>query len=122
MALRERNYHHRYGCPVEATLDIIGGKYKGVILFYLLQGTMRFGELRRLLPYVTQRILTRQLRELEHDGIVKRTVFAEVPPKVEYSLTEAGQSLKPLLILMRDWGDQYLQQVPNPQHDEKSAA
>ncbi|NOK61970.1 MAG: helix-turn-helix transcriptional regulator [Chloroflexi bacterium AL-W] len=122
MALRERNYHHRYGCPVEATLDIISGKYKGVILFYLLQGTMRFGELRRLLPYVTQRILTHQLRELENDGIVKRTIYAEIPPKVEYSLTDSGRSLKPLLVLMRDWGDQYLEQVQQTEGSEKNAA
>ena len=91
-------------CPVEATLDMIGGKWKGVILFRLTEGTKRFGELRKLLPKVTQRTLTQQLRELEADGLVNRKVFAEVPPKVEYSLTDLGRSLKPLLVKLRDWG------------------
>jgi len=91
-------------CPVEATLDMIGGKWKGVILFRLTEGTKRFGELRKLLPKVTQRTLTQQLRELEADGLVTRKIFAEVPPKVEYSLTDLGRSLKPLLVKLRDWG------------------
>lgn len=91
-------------CPVEATLDMIGGKWKGVILFRLTEGTKRFGELRKLLPKVTQRTLTQQLRELEADGLVSRKIFAEVPPKVEYSLTDLGRSLKPLLVKLRDWG------------------
>jgi len=91
-------------CPVEATLDMIGGKWKGIILFRLTEGTKRFGELRKLLPKVTQRTLTQQLRQLENDGLVTRKVFAEVPPKVEYSLTELGRSLKPLLVKLKDWG------------------
>jgi DNA-binding HxlR family transcriptional regulator len=99
-----------FGCPVEATLAVIGGKWKPLILFYLLQGTKRFGELKRMLPQqVTQQMLTLQLRELERDGIVLRQVYAEVPPKVEYSLTERGRSLEPLLLLMLDWGQQFLQ-------------
>lgn len=100
--------YREYGCPVEATLDVIGGKWKGVILFYLLDGPRRFSDLKRRLPAVTQRMLTLQLRELEADGVIHREVYPQVPPKVEYSLTEFGASLKPILILMRDWGSDYM--------------
>jgi DNA-binding HxlR family transcriptional regulator len=109
--LKKRSYDSQYGCSVEVTLDVIGGKWKGVILFHLLSGTRRFNELRRLLPDVTQRMLTLQLRELEEDGVVYRHVYAEVPPKVEYSLTPFGKSLEGILLLMRDWGDAYMQIV-----------
>jgi DNA-binding HxlR family transcriptional regulator len=91
-------------CPIEATLDIVGGKWKVLILFYLMQGTVRFGEFQRLIPKITQRMLTLQLRELEEDAVIHREVYRQVPPKVEYSLTEFGKSLEPLLLLMRDWG------------------
>jgi DNA-binding HxlR family transcriptional regulator len=101
----------RYGCGVEATLDLIGGKWKGVILFYLTYGTLRFNQLRRLLPEVTQRMLTLQLRELEEDGIVHREVYREIPPKVEYSLTPFGRSLEPILIQLSIWGDTYRQKI-----------
>ena len=91
-------------CPIEATLDIVGGKWKVLILFYLMRGTVRFGEFQRLIPKITQRMLTLQLRELEEDGVIHREVYRQVPPKVEYSLTEFGRSLEPILLLMRDWG------------------
>lgn len=103
--------HVRYdcseGCPVEATLELIGGKWKGVILYHLLEGTHRFGELRRKLPSVTQRMLTKQLRELEECGVIRRVVHAEVPPRVEYSLTPLGETLRPVVLALKEWGDRY---------------
>ena len=99
-----------YHCAVEATVDVIGGKWKPVIVFHLLSGAKRFGQLRRILEDVSQRSLTLQLRELEQDGIVRREVFAEVPPRVEYSLTKFGQTLSPLLNAMKLWGDQYIEE------------
>ena len=112
-------------CPVEATLRVIGGKWKPLILFYLLEGTHRFNELKRRLPPVTQQMLTLQLRELERDGVVHRLVYAEVPPKVEYSLTPLGRSLEPLLEQMLAWGGQYLQargkQQAHPELAEQGA-
>ena len=109
--MRKPAYTHQYGCAVEATADIIGGKWKAVILYYLFEGTKRFNELRRLLPEVTPRMLTLQLRELEQDGIVHREIYKEVPPKVEYSLTEFGRSLGPIIVQMLDWGEQYMEDI-----------
>lgn len=103
--------HERYdcseGCPVEATLELIGGKWKGVILYHLLDGTHRFSGLRRKLPSVTQRMLTKQLRELEQGGVVRRVVHAEVPPRVEYSLTPLGATLRPVVLALKEWGERY---------------
>jgi DNA-binding HxlR family transcriptional regulator len=95
-------------CPIQAIVDTIGGKWKLSILYQLFQGTKRYGELRRLVPNATERMLTLQLRELEAAGIVLRTVYPEVPPKVEYSLTELGWSLEPVLQTMLDWSEKYL--------------
>ncbi|SMO47579.1 winged helix-turn-helix transcriptional regulator [Melghirimyces algeriensis] len=100
-----------YACPVEVTIDVVGGKWKSIILFHLLKGKKRFNELRRLIPGVTQRMLTLQLRELERDGIIHREVYKQVPPKVEYSLTEFGQTLSPIVQLMMDWGRTHTKQL-----------
>jgi DNA-binding HxlR family transcriptional regulator len=93
-----------YNCPVEATLDVIGGKWKPLILWWLNDRTHRFAELRRRMPGITEKMLTQHLRELEADGIVARKVYATVPPRVEYSLTEYGASLKRALKAICDWG------------------
>ena len=93
------------GCSVERTLNLIDGKWKIVILYKLLRGTLRFNELRRLIPGVTQRMLTHQLRELESDDLLVRVVYAQVPPRVEYSLSTRGQSLEPVLLALKHWGD-----------------
>jgi DNA-binding HxlR family transcriptional regulator len=95
-------------CPVDATLRLIGGKYKSLILWHLTSGVLRHGELRRLIPQATPKMLTQQLRELEKDNLLSREVFPVVPPKVEYSLTEFGLSLKPLLLSMYEWGALYM--------------
>ena len=100
--------HNEHHCPVEATLELIGGKYKALILWHLAQGTHRFSELRNHITGVTPKMLTQQLRELESKYLIHREVFPVVPPKVEYSLTDLGQSLMPLLVAMRDWGNGYL--------------
>lgn len=108
-----RSNHCHYGCAVEAALDVIGNKWKGVILFHLLDGTKRFNELRRLMPSITQRMLTLQLRELESDEVINRKVYPEVPPKVEYSLTKNGQSLEPILMALRAWGAHLMEKNNN---------
>lgn len=96
------------GCPVEAALELIGGKWKGLALYHLSGGTKRFNELKRLAGSVTQRTLTKQLRELEADGLVRRTVYPVVPPKVEYTLTAKGEALVPVLVALRDWGTEHV--------------
>ena len=95
-------------CPVEATLDLIGGKYKALILWHLSESQLRFSQLRKLLQNATPKMLTQQLRELEAQQLIHREVFPVIPPKVEYSLTEQGRSLLPILVAMRDWGSGYL--------------
>jgi DNA-binding HxlR family transcriptional regulator len=97
----------RSNCTVEAALGVIGGRWKGVVIYWLLGGKLRFGELRRKLPNCTERMLTVQLRELEEDGLVTRTVHPEVPPRVEYELTAFGRSLEPILLALREWGARY---------------
>lgn len=94
-------------CPVETTLSLIGSKWKVLILRELMPGTKRFGELKASIGAVSQKVLTTQLREMEADGLLVREVFAEVPPRVEYSLTDAGRSLSPVLDALRTWGESY---------------
>ncbi|ADE70794.1 MULTISPECIES: winged helix-turn-helix transcriptional regulator [Priestia] len=109
----------KVGCPVETTLDVIGGKWKGIILYHLIDGKKRFNEFRKLYPAITQRMLTLQLRELEKDGIVHREIYKEIPPKVEYSLTEFGRSLEPIILLMKDWGETHKNRIINARAIEK---
>ena len=94
-------------CPVEATLGLIGGKYKALILWHLAEGKLRFSELKKAVS-ATPKMLTQQLRELETDNLINREVFPVIPPRVEYSLTELGKSLLPILVAMRDWGAGYM--------------
>jgi DNA-binding HxlR family transcriptional regulator len=97
-----------YSCPVEVTIGVIGGKWKSVILYHLIKGrVIRFGEFRKLLPKVTAQMLTAQLRELEDDGVIRRKIYTQVPPKVEYSLTTFGESLAPIIRAMTNWGESY---------------
>lgn len=97
-----------YTCPVEATIQLIGGKYKAVILWHLMGKTLRYSELHRLMPKATDKMLAQQLRELEKDGLINRTVYPVVPPKTEYSLTAFGESLTPILDELCNWGEKYL--------------
>ena len=97
-----------FNCPVEATIELIGGKYKSVILWHLTDGVKRFGELKRLLPRATEKMLAQQLRDLERDGLIIRTVYPVVPPKVEYSLSDLGRTIIPVLDAMCSWGEGYL--------------
>lgn len=100
-----------YFCPVELTLSAIGGKWKVLILWKLQEGTLRYSELRRALGDITHKMLAQQLRELEADGLIVRTVYPVIPPKVEYSLAEAGDRLRPVIAAMREWGMAY-REVP----------
>ncbi len=119
---RYESYELSTGCAVEACLEVIGGKWKGVILHHLMtHGVMRFNEIHRLKPDLSPRILTAQLRELEKDGVIVRKIYPVVPPKVEYSLSKAGESLKPLIQAMQDWGDQHLLRTNAPvKHPSKA--
>ena len=121
--MKRRDFARRPGCAVEVTLDLIDGKWKGVILFHLQNGTQRFGELRRLMPGITQRMLTKQLRALEDDVLILRKVYAEVPPRVEYRLSETGESLRPVIDTLRAWGESHrdrLSCAPEPEIVEAS--
>ncbi len=103
--MKDRNF----ACTIEASMCFIGGKYKPLILWHLMDGTKRFSELQRLLPQATARMLTIQLRELEKDQLIHREVYPVVPPKTEYSLTELGKTLRPLITELREWGKFYFE-------------
>jgi DNA-binding HxlR family transcriptional regulator len=100
-----------YQCSMELTLELIGGKWKSLILWYLGDNTLRFSELKKALPKVTQKMLTQQLRELEQSGLVYRYIYTQIPPKVEYSLTTSGKSLLPILASLCEWGQNYVNEV-----------
>lgn len=102
-----------FQCPIEVTISLIGGKYKAIILWHLINKTLRFGELKKLVTSATPKMLTQQLRELEDDGLINRYVYPVVPPKVEYSLTEFGESIIPILDSMCKWGTNYLKENRN---------
>jgi DNA-binding HxlR family transcriptional regulator len=101
----------RYGCGLEAALDVIGGKWKVLILWQSRGGPRRFGELKRLVPGITEKMLIQQLRQMEADGIVRRKVYHEVPPRVEYSLTAFGASLQDALVPLCDWGNRHVNRI-----------
>ncbi len=102
-----------FTCPVEATISLIGGKYKAVILWHLMNNTLRYSELHRKMPKATDKMLAQQLRELEKGGLINRVVYPVVPPKTEYSLTEYGKTLAPILDALCDWGENYLSEAQN---------
>ncbi|HEY0683019.1 MAG TPA: helix-turn-helix domain-containing protein [Steroidobacter sp.] len=118
--MKVKRYGTVPGCPVEVTLDLIDGRWKGVVLHHLLEfGCLRFNELHRRLPGITPRLLTKQLRELEAVGLVKRTVYAEVPLRVEYRPTEEGGSLKPIIDMLAKWGEARLERQQSAQSRTK---
>lgn len=107
-----RSYDEAFpACPVELTLDLIDGKWKGVLLYHLGEGPLRFNEIRRRAPAATQRMLTRQLRELEADGLIIRTVYPEVPPRVDYRLSARGESLGPIIAALKAWGTAHMAEL-----------
>lgn len=105
-----------FNCPVEAAMSIVGGKYKAIIIYHLINATLRFSELQKEIPQATPKMLSQQLKELEADGIINRVLYPVVPPKTEYSLTELGKTLVPIIQSLCDWGENYfkLLGVPNP--------
>ncbi len=103
-----------YRCPMEVTMEIIGGKYKGVIIGHLIDKVLRYSELQRLIPNATPKMLIQQLKELESDGIIKRKLYPVVPPKTEYSLTERGKALIPAIIKLNKWGIKFLEEENIP--------
>jgi DNA-binding HxlR family transcriptional regulator len=119
---RHSSYDCSPGCAVEATITLIDGKWKCVILYHLLSGTLRFNQLRRLVPCASQRVLTAQLREMEADGLVTRIVYPEVPPKVEYLLSERGRSLEPVLRALGAWGQDHMELFSNGGSPELKAS
>jgi DNA-binding HxlR family transcriptional regulator len=107
--MRHPSFDGAQGCYIEAALEVIADKWKGVILYHLLGEPKRFNELKRTFPELSQRILTRQLRELENDGVINRKIYPEIPPKVEYSLTDLGRLLEPILLSLEGWGVKYVE-------------
>lgn len=117
MVIKVKDNASKYNCSVEATMDIIGGKYKVIILWHLIkEGTLRFSQLQKAIPQATPKMLSSQLKELEASGIVERVLYPVVPPKTEYSLTEFGKTLVPIVVSLRDWGNKYFDRIgePNP--------
>ncbi|AMK09863.1 MAG: winged helix-turn-helix transcriptional regulator [Pseudodesulfovibrio sp.] len=111
----------KYYCSVELTLQVIGGKWKPIIMHRLgSEGTLRFSEVKRSIPNITQKMLTQQLRELESDGVVLREVYPQVPPKVEYSLTDLGRSVMPVIASLSEWGTRYAQWYAESQPDAEA--
>lgn len=108
-----------YHCPVEAAIDVIGGKYKALIVYELMDGTRRYNEIQKAVPQATPRMLSKQLKELEEDGVIHRVLYPVVPPKTEYSLTEVGETLVPIVKSLCSWGEHYfnLAGVPVPQDE-----
>ena len=116
--MRHKSYEGASGCYIEAALEVIADKWKGVILYHLLDGSKRFNELKRIFPELSHRILTRQLRELETDGVISRKIYPEIPPKVEYSLTDFGKLLKPTLLSLEAWGIRYVEMTKYSKTDQ----
>src|ERR1700749_2206466 len=109
--MKRRDFGRRPGCAVETTLDLIDGKWKGVTLYHRQGGNQPFGELRKRMPGITQRMLTKQLRALEEDNLVVRKVYAEVPPRVEYRLSDVGESLRPVINIRKAWGETHQERL-----------
>ncbi|GAA0440884.1 winged helix-turn-helix transcriptional regulator [Lentibacillus halophilus] len=109
----------KYNHPIEVTLDVVCGKWKGVILCLLMDQTLRFGELKKEIPAITQKMLTQQLRELEEDQLVNRVAYNEIPPRVEYSLTAYGEDLKPALEMLKEWGNNHINVVAESKLEQK---
>lgn len=121
--VRHKSFDCSPGCVVEGALALIGGKWKGVVLYHLFEEeVLRFNEIRRRLPNVTQRMLTAQLRELEADGFVERRIYPQVPPRVEYRLTQHGRSLAPVISALKAWGDAHITLQAPPRAPEEKAA
>ena len=109
-----KNEKKGYQCPLEATMNIIGGKYKGIIIGHLINKTLRYNELQKLIPQATPKMLIQQLKELEADGIINRKLYPVVPPKTEYSLSKRGETLIPIIIKLNKWGINYLKEENIP--------
>ncbi|HEY4111054.1 helix-turn-helix domain-containing protein [Puia sp.] len=107
---KAKRYHDATQCPMTATIDVIGGKWKPIIIFILMDGPLRFGEIHRTIPGMALKVLSRQLKELEEDDILIRTAYPEVPPRVEYSLSPKGETLRPAIQLLSAWGTEHLLQ------------